>query len=82
MSKPQGPNPRIQCKVVSMNDENKNLPFGNNINEHDAASTRIIFVDPNGLDICTDANYLMELLDNRKHNNTNIILLAEINTLQ
>lgn len=41
-----------------MNDENKNLPFGNNINEHDAASTRILFVNPNGLYFYTYAHRL------------------------
>ena len=44
--------------------KNENPLFRNNTTEHDAASTRIIFVNPNGLDLCTYAHRLIELLDN------------------
>ena len=63
-----------------MNDANKNLPFGNNISESDSASTRILFINPNRLDLFTDAHRLNELLENNTLNKTNILLLAETNT--
>ena len=63
-----------------MNDENKKLPFGNSINEHDPASTRVLFVNPNGLDLYKDSHRLTELLIKSKPNKMNILLLAERNT--
>ena len=63
-----------------MNDDNKNSSFGNNINEHNPASTRVLFVNPNGLDLSTDTHHLTELLINIKPNIIYILLLAETNT--
>lgn len=57
-----------------------NLPFGNNMNEHDSASIRILFVNPNGLDLCTDTHCLNKLLENSTLNKINILLLVEKNT--
>ena len=66
-SKIQAQKSTIQCKIKPMNDENENPPFGTNITEHNASSTRILFVNPNGLDHCIDTHRLIELLDNSKH---------------
>ena len=63
-----------------MHNANKNLLFGNNISERDSASTRILFINPNRLDLFTDAHRLNELLENNTLNKTNILLLAETNT--
>ena len=63
-----------------MHDENENMTFRKNITEHDAALTRILFVNPNGLNLCTYVHRLVELLDNSKPNSITILLLAEMNT--
>ena len=78
-SKLQAQKSTIQCKIRSIDDGNENLRFENSITVHDVESTRITFVNSNGLDICTDVHRLIELLDNNKPNNINIQLLAETN---
>ena len=44
--------------------KNENPLFRNKTTDHDVASTRIIFVYRNGLDLCTHPHRLIELLDN------------------
>lgn len=80
LSKPQAQKLKIQCKLTSMNDENDNLTFGNNINDHDKSSARILFVNQNGVYLCIDDHRLIELLNNSKQKNINILLLTETNT--
>lgn len=56
------------------------LNFGNNINNKDKSSTRIIFTNTNGLNVDTDAHSLCEIILNSQIHNASIILLAETNT--
>ena len=53
-----------------------NLPFGNNINEHDESATRILFTNTNGLNVDTDAHSFSEILINSKLKKINVLLLA------
>ena len=41
---------------------NENLPFGNNIKEHNEVSTRILFTNSKGLYLCTDTHRIIELI--------------------
>ena len=49
-----------------LTDEDKNLPFGDLINEKYPQETRIIFINTNILDIGTDLHSLEELFTNSK----------------
>ena len=65
--------------LISIIQDDDDLSFENNINNHDESSTRIIFTNTNGLSVDIDAYSLREILINSILNSTNIILLAEIN---
>ena len=65
-----------QRKLTSMIQEDHNLPFGNNINNHDESSSRIIFTNTNGFNADTDAHSLRENVINSKINTTIILLFA------
>ena len=54
--------------------ENGKLQFVMNIKEHDEASTRMLFTNSNGLNLCTDTNRLIWLLQNSKQTNQHPVI--------
>ena len=69
-----------QTKLTSIIQDNDKISFGNNINNKDKFSTRIIFSNTNGLNFDTDSHSLHELLISSQKYNTYILLLVETDT--
>ena len=70
----------IQTKLIMIADEDKNLPFGDLMDDTYPQETRILFINTNGLDIGTYIHCLNELCTNSKSQQFNILMLAKTNT--
>ena len=60
--------------------DDDNLSFGNNIDNKDRSSTRIIFSNTNGLNLDINAHSLCEILVSNNMHNESILIFVETNT--